>query len=53
VLFGKGFYPMVQQAYADRLATWAEWQDLSAEAQGGDAETEARGDDAETVGAHR
>ncbi|OXM68843.1 SDR family NAD(P)-dependent oxidoreductase [Amycolatopsis vastitatis] len=53
VLFGKGFYPMVQQAYADRLATWAEWQDLSAEAQGGDAETEARGGDAETVGAHR
>ena len=62
VLFGKGFYPMVQQAYADRLATWAQWQDLSAEAQGGDAETEAEGGDAETearsgdaetVGAHR
>ncbi|WP_410640264.1 SDR family NAD(P)-dependent oxidoreductase [Amycolatopsis sp. lyj-346] len=34
VLFGRGFYPMIQQAYADRLATWAEWQDLSAEAQG-------------------
>jgi hypothetical protein len=44
VLFGKGCYPMVQQAHADRLATWAEWQDLSAEAQGGDPET---------VGAHR
>jgi NAD(P)-dependent dehydrogenase (short-subunit alcohol dehydrogenase family) len=39
ILFGKGFYPMIQQAYADRLATWAQWQDLSAEAQGGDAET--------------
>ncbi|WP_410592125.1 SDR family NAD(P)-dependent oxidoreductase [Amycolatopsis sp. lyj-23] len=39
VLFGRGFYPMIQQAYADRLATWAEWQELSAEAQGGDAET--------------
>ncbi|MEV4056958.1 SDR family NAD(P)-dependent oxidoreductase [Amycolatopsis sp. NPDC049688] len=34
VLFGQGFYPMIQQAYADRLATWAEWQGLSAEAQG-------------------
>ncbi|WP_410570200.1 SDR family NAD(P)-dependent oxidoreductase [Amycolatopsis sp. cmx-4-61] len=39
VLFGRGFYPMIQQAYADRLATWAEWQDLSAQAQGEDAET--------------
>jgi NAD(P)-dependent dehydrogenase (short-subunit alcohol dehydrogenase family) len=34
VLFGVGFYPMLQQAYADRLKTWAEWQDLSMEAQG-------------------
>jgi NAD(P)-dependent dehydrogenase (short-subunit alcohol dehydrogenase family) len=34
VLFGQGFYPMVQQAYADRLKTWADWQDLSIEAQG-------------------
>jgi NAD(P)-dependent dehydrogenase (short-subunit alcohol dehydrogenase family) len=34
VLFGQGFYPMLQQAYADRLKTWADWQDLSAEAQG-------------------
>jgi len=34
VLFGLGFYPMVQQAYADRLKTWADWQDLSAEAHG-------------------
>jgi NAD(P)-dependent dehydrogenase (short-subunit alcohol dehydrogenase family) len=34
VLFGQGFYPLVQQVYADRLKTWAEWQDLSAEAQG-------------------
>ena len=34
VLFGQGFYPMLQQVYADRLKTWADWQDLSAEAQG-------------------
>ena len=34
VLFGLGFYPMLQQAYADRLKIWADWQDLSAEAQG-------------------
>jgi NAD(P)-dependent dehydrogenase (short-subunit alcohol dehydrogenase family) len=34
VLFGKGFYPMLQQAYADRLKTWADWQDLSVEAHG-------------------
>jgi NAD(P)-dependent dehydrogenase (short-subunit alcohol dehydrogenase family) len=34
VLFGQGFYPMLQQVYANRLKTWADWQDLSAEAQG-------------------
>ncbi|MGW3769762.1 SDR family NAD(P)-dependent oxidoreductase [Actinomadura verrucosospora] len=34
VLFGQGFYPMIQQAYADRLKTWADGQDLSAEAHG-------------------
>ncbi|MEO3891504.1 SDR family NAD(P)-dependent oxidoreductase [Nonomuraea sp. B5E05] len=34
VLFGQGFYPMLQQAYADRLKTWADWQDLSAQAHG-------------------
>ncbi|MEU7790079.1 SDR family NAD(P)-dependent oxidoreductase [Amycolatopsis sp. NPDC049159] len=34
VLFGQGFYPMIKQAYADRLETWAAWQDLSAQAQG-------------------
>ncbi|NUT49866.1 MAG: SDR family NAD(P)-dependent oxidoreductase [Saccharothrix sp.] len=34
VLFGQGFYPMIQQAYADRLQTWTDWQDLSAEAHG-------------------
>ncbi|SEM88883.1 SDR family NAD(P)-dependent oxidoreductase [Nonomuraea pusilla] len=34
ILFGQGFYPMIQQAYADRLKTWADWQDLSAEAHG-------------------
>lgn len=34
ILFGTGFYPMVQQAYADRLKTWADWQDLAIAAQG-------------------
>jgi NAD(P)-dependent dehydrogenase (short-subunit alcohol dehydrogenase family) len=34
VLFGLGFYPMLQKVYADRLQTWSDWQDLSAEAQG-------------------
>ncbi|MEV1171899.1 SDR family NAD(P)-dependent oxidoreductase [Nonomuraea sp. NPDC049784] len=34
VLFGQGFYPMLQQVYADRLKTWADWQDLSMEAHG-------------------
>ncbi|MEW9553948.1 SDR family NAD(P)-dependent oxidoreductase [Nonomuraea sp. NPDC050783] len=34
VLFGQGFHPMIEQAYADRLKTWADWRDLSAEAQG-------------------
>ena len=34
VLFGQGFYPMVQQVYADRLKTWADGQDLSIEAHG-------------------
>jgi NAD(P)-dependent dehydrogenase (short-subunit alcohol dehydrogenase family) len=34
VLFGQGFYPMLQQVYADRLQTWADWQDLSVEAHG-------------------
>jgi NAD(P)-dependent dehydrogenase (short-subunit alcohol dehydrogenase family) len=34
VLFGQGFYPMIQQAYADRLKTWDDGQDLSAEAHG-------------------
>ncbi|MEW1841980.1 SDR family NAD(P)-dependent oxidoreductase [Nonomuraea angiospora] len=34
VLFGQGFYPMIQQAYADRLKTWDDWQDLSAQAHG-------------------
>lgn len=34
ILFGQGFYPMIQQAYATRLTTWADWQALSAKAQG-------------------
>jgi NAD(P)-dependent dehydrogenase (short-subunit alcohol dehydrogenase family) len=34
VLFGTGFHPLIQQVYADRLKTWADWQDLSKEAQG-------------------
>ncbi len=34
ILFGQGFYPMLQQVYADRLKTWADWQDLTLQAQG-------------------
>jgi len=34
VLFGQGFHQMLQQTYADRLKTWADGQDLSAEAHG-------------------
>ncbi|MFI6978351.1 SDR family NAD(P)-dependent oxidoreductase [Embleya sp. NPDC050154] len=34
VLFGRGFHPMLQQVYADRLKTWSDWEDLSAEAHG-------------------
>ncbi|MFG2075418.1 hypothetical protein [Nonomuraea maritima] len=34
VLFGQGFYPMIQQAYADRLKLWDDWQDLAVEAHG-------------------
>ncbi|MGH8883269.1 MAG: SDR family NAD(P)-dependent oxidoreductase [Stackebrandtia sp.] len=34
ILFGTGFYPMIQQAYAARLQTWDDWQGLSSEAQG-------------------
>lgn len=34
VLFGQGFSALIRQDYADRLKTWADWQDLSAEAQG-------------------
>ncbi|TDW17482.1 SDR family NAD(P)-dependent oxidoreductase [Kribbella kalugense] len=34
VLFGLGFYQVLQQVYADRLKTWSDWQDLSLEAQG-------------------
>jgi NAD(P)-dependent dehydrogenase (short-subunit alcohol dehydrogenase family) len=38
ILFGQGFYPMVQQSYASRLKTWDDWQDLSAAAHGDLAE---------------
>ncbi|MEV0352395.1 SDR family NAD(P)-dependent oxidoreductase [Nonomuraea sp. NPDC050680] len=34
ILFGQGFHPMIQQAYADRLKMWDDWQDLSMEAHG-------------------
>ncbi|MET8864028.1 SDR family NAD(P)-dependent oxidoreductase [Nonomuraea sp. NPDC004580] len=34
VLFGKGFQPVIEQAYAARLKTWSDWQDLSIEAHG-------------------
>ncbi|WP_427885607.1 SDR family NAD(P)-dependent oxidoreductase [Kribbella sp. GL6] len=32
IFFGTQGYPMAQQAYADRLKTWADWQDLSVRA---------------------
>lgn len=34
VFFGTQGYQLIQQAYASRLKTWADWQDLSAEAHG-------------------
>ncbi|NDU75517.1 SDR family NAD(P)-dependent oxidoreductase [Actinomadura sp. DSM 109109] len=34
VLFGQGFYPMIQRAYEDRLQMWADGQELSAAAHG-------------------
>lgn len=34
VFFGTQGYQLIQQVYADRLKTWADWQDLSAEAHG-------------------
>lgn len=34
VFFGAEGYQIVQQVYANRLKTWADWQDLSAEAHG-------------------
>ncbi|TDD18921.1 SDR family NAD(P)-dependent oxidoreductase [Nonomuraea diastatica] len=32
VFFGTQSYPMLQQVYADRLKTWADWHDLSVQA---------------------
>ena len=34
VLFGQDFHPVIQQVYADRLKTCADWQHLSVEAHG-------------------
>lgn len=34
VFFGPQGYQLVRQIYADRLQTWADWQDLSVEAHG-------------------
>ena len=34
VFFGADGYQIVQQVYANRLKTWGDWQDLSAEAHG-------------------
>lgn len=34
VFFGPQGYQIVQKVYADRLATWAQWQDLAVEAHG-------------------
>ena len=37
VFFGAQGYPMVQQVYADRLKTWADWQGLALQAHGSGA----------------
>ncbi len=34
VFFGPQSYQIIQKVYADRLKTWADWQDLSVEARG-------------------
>lgn len=34
VFFGPQGYQIIQKVYADRLETWADWQDLSIEAHG-------------------
>jgi NAD(P)-dependent dehydrogenase (short-subunit alcohol dehydrogenase family) len=34
VFFGTQGYPMLRQVYAERLKTWADWQDLAVEAHG-------------------
>lgn len=34
VLFGQGFHELIEQVYADRLKTWADWRDLSVESHG-------------------
>ncbi|MER6949224.1 SDR family NAD(P)-dependent oxidoreductase [Nonomuraea sp. NPDC000554] len=34
IFFGTQGNPILQQVYADRLTTWADWQDLSVEAHG-------------------
>ncbi|MGW4113370.1 SDR family NAD(P)-dependent oxidoreductase [Actinosynnema sp. NPDC004786] len=34
VLFGQGFHELIEQTYADRLRTWADWRDLSVESHG-------------------
>ncbi|WP_246108159.1 Clr5 domain-containing protein [Saccharothrix saharensis] len=36
-----GFHPTIRQAYESRLKMWDDWQDLSADAQGGTAPTDA------------
>ncbi len=34
VFFGAQGYQIIRQVYADRLKTWADWQDLSVESHG-------------------
>jgi hypothetical protein len=34
VFFGTQGYQMLRQVYAERLKTWADWQDLAVEAHG-------------------
>ncbi len=34
VFFGKAGLPMTRREYAERLATWEQWNDVALEAQG-------------------
>lgn len=44
IFFGSGGLPMTRKEYADRIATWEKWSDLSVEAQGDLAARQTDGD---------